>query len=100
MSVYCVFLFLYRRKRASLPLTIPTFHLSVFFVVSVCLYRYVSSTYRTFALVHYVVSEPSDVWVGGAGWVAGVHPSTGQSWWPASVVREDIYKETLAIVAL
>ena len=67
-------------------------------VCSFCLHCKVSSTYSTVALVHHIVSKPFDSWVGGCGWVAGVHPSTGHSWWPASIVFEDICIKSIAVV--
>ena len=102
VRLLCIFLCLYKRNSEKGITLFDNLDspLVCLFALCVCLSLYLFTTYGAAASVHHVVPEPSDVWVGGAGWMAGVHPSTGQSWWPASVVREDIYKETLAIVAL
>ena len=56
--------------------------------LSICLYCCLSSTYRAPAVIHHVVSEPSN------GPVDGAHPSAGDSWCITSVVCKDIRKET------
>ena len=56
--------------------------------LSICPYCCISSTYRAPAVIHHVVSEPSN------GWVDGAYPSAGDSWCITSVVCKDICKET------
>ena len=45
--------------------------------------------------MHNVVSVLANVWVGFEGWVAGIHPFACDGRWIASIVREDICKETI-----